>query len=112
MTNKQNKPEKKEEFETIDKKPTIEELENILGDRGYGINPDGSLSVPIKENIGFNKAIDEMDAYYKQFIKDNIPGRGELYNMIWNLHIQVAEVKDIKKLTKAIRKLIKERLDV
>ncbi len=57
-------------------------------------------------------AIDEMDAYYKQFIKDNIPGRGELYNMIWNLHIQVAEVKDIKKLTKAIRKLIKERLDV
>ena len=65
----------------------------------------------------YNTAIDRMDAYYKQFIKDNIPSKAKLIQTVLDNVIQINTAPeryyiDRKEVAKAIHKLIKERLQV
>ncbi len=55
-----------------------------------------------------NKTIDEMDAYYKQFIKDNIPSEGEITFVIEDSKYGSTHPS----ISKAIHKFIKKRLQV
>ena len=69
-----NKPQKKEEIVTNKVKPTIGELEKIINDKGYSINPDGSLAMKDKEAIGYNRALDDYEKW--------LPDEAELHE-IW-----------------------------
>ncbi len=64
-----------------------------------------------------NKLIDEMDAYYKQSIKDNIPNEKSISKVSNDIRRQFGivstwanDIDDV--LAEAIHKLIKERLQV
>lgn len=117
------RPEKKNEWITCKKKPTIEELEKMLNDRGCEIMPNGGIRVKNEEAIGYNKACGIWEEYHNnavghlisEDIDDNINVIKEI--IIWAIYEEMNPIniypppKECDRKQEAIETYLGQRVD-